>query len=48
MSPAVDDPASTSLPVEAFWTIEGPVHGSGGIVAKERITRMGLRVYVRP
>ncbi|MGE0353980.1 MAG: hypothetical protein AB7Q69_12120 [Gemmatimonadales bacterium] len=48
VSPAVDDPASTSLPVEAFWTIEGPVHGSGGIVAKERIARMGLRVYVRP
>jgi hypothetical protein len=47
VSPAASDDTRSGLPVEASWIIEGPLSGSGGIVAKERIMRMQLRLYGR-
>lgn len=47
MSPAAADLARPGFPVEASWIIEGPLSGSGGIVTKERIMRVQLRMYMR-
>ena len=47
MSPAAADLALPGFPVEASWTVEGPLSGSGGIVAKERIMRVQFRMYMR-
>jgi hypothetical protein len=47
MSPAAADLARPGFPVEASWTVEGPLSGSGGIVAKERIMRVQFRMYLR-
>lgn len=47
MSPAAMDLARPGFPVEASWMVEGPVSGSGGIVAKERIMRVQFRMYMR-
>ena len=47
MSPAAADLARPGFPVEASWTVEGPLSGSGGIVAKERIMRVQYRMYMR-
>ena len=47
MSPAAMDLARPGFPVEASWTVEGPLAGSGGIVAKERIMRVQFRMYMR-
>lgn len=47
MSPAAVDLARPGFPVEASWTVEGPLAGSGGIVAKERIMRIQFRMYLR-
>ena len=46
-SPAAADLARPGFPVEASWTVEGPLAGSGGIVAKERIMRIQFRMYMR-
>jgi hypothetical protein len=46
-SPAAYDAARGGFPVEASWTVEGPLQGSGGIVAKERIMRVQFRMYMR-
>lgn len=43
---AVDE-GGEGLPVEADWLIEGPLSGSGGIVWKERVMRVRLRLYGR-
>ena len=47
MSPASMDLARPGFPVEASWTVEGPLSGSGGIVAKERVMRVQLRMYLK-
>jgi hypothetical protein len=47
MSPAAMDLDRPGFPVEASWTVEGPLSGSGGIVAKERIMRVQFRMYMR-
>lgn len=47
MSPASMDMARPGFPVEASWTVEGPLSGSGGIVSKERIMRVQFRMYMR-
>ena len=47
MSPAAMDLARPGFPVEASWTVEGPLSGGGGIVAKERIMRIQFRMYLR-
>jgi hypothetical protein len=47
MSPASMDLARPGFPVEASWTVEGPLGGSGGIVAKERIMRLQFRMYTK-
>jgi hypothetical protein len=47
-SPAAADLARPGFPVEASWTIEGPLSGGGGIVAKERVMRIQFRMYIRP
>jgi hypothetical protein len=47
MSPAAADLARPGFPVEASWTVEGPLSGSGGIIAKERIMRVQFRMYMR-
>ena len=46
-SPAAMDLTRPGFPVEASWTVEGPLSGSGGIVAKERIMRVQFRMYMR-
>jgi hypothetical protein len=46
-TPAAYDEARRGFPVEASWTVEGPLQGSGGIVAKERIMRVQFRMYMR-
>jgi hypothetical protein len=46
-SPAAFDLSQPGFPVEASWTVEGPLSGGGGIVAKERIMRVQFRMYMR-
>ncbi len=46
-SPGARDPAAHGLPVEAHWTIQGPVRGSGGAVPKRRSMDIGFRLYAR-
>lgn len=40
-------PGSRGFPIEASWTIEGPLSSSRGIVAKQRVMRLQLRMYTR-
>ncbi|MEO8202151.1 MAG: hypothetical protein ABI679_16590 [Gemmatimonadota bacterium] len=47
VSPASADITNQGFPVEASWTIEGPLSGSGGLVAKERVMRVQFRMYMR-
>ena len=47
VSPSASDFSAGGFPVEASWTMEGPLAGSGGIVAKERVMRVQLRMYLR-
>ncbi len=47
MSPAAVALGQPGFPVEASWTIEGPVSGGGGIVAKERVMRVQFRMYLK-
>ena len=35
------------FPIEASWTIEGPLKSSRGIVAKDRVMRFQIRLYTR-
>jgi hypothetical protein len=46
-SPAAIAPGSAGFPIEASWTIEGPLSSSRGIVAKERTMRFQIRMYTR-
>lgn len=46
LSPASADISKKGFPVEASWMLEGPLSGSGGIVPKERIMRVQLRLYM--
>lgn len=46
-SPGVHDPAARGLPVEAYWTVQGPLSGSGGAVPKRRSMDVGFRLYAR-
>ena len=46
-SPAAIAPGSSGFPIEASWTLEGPLSSSRGIVAKERTMRFQLRLYTR-
>ena len=44
-SPSAADPRAKGLPVEAYWTYEGVVASSKGVVPKVRGVRFGLRLY---
>jgi hypothetical protein len=46
-NPASTIPGSRGFPIEASWTIEGPLSSSRGIVAKQRVMRLQLRMYTR-
>lgn len=46
-SPAAIVPGQSGFPVEASWTIEGPLSSSRGLVAKERTMRFQVRLYTR-
>jgi hypothetical protein len=46
-TPAVSKPGAKGIPVDAQWTIEQVVGGSGGRVRKFQSIRGGVRVYFR-
>lgn len=46
-NPASAIPGSRGFPIEASWTIEGPLSSSKGIVVKQRTMRLALRLYTR-
>lgn len=46
-SPAAITPGGNGFPIEASWTLEGPLNSSRGIVAKERTMRFQLRLYTK-
>ena len=46
-TPGVNKPGAKGIPVDAQWTFEQVVGGSGGRVSKFQSIRGGVRVYFR-
>ncbi|MEP7325102.1 MAG: hypothetical protein ABI836_04060 [Gemmatimonadota bacterium] len=46
-SPAAITQGKSGFPIEANWTVEGPLSSSAGLVAKGRLMRFQIRLYTK-